>query len=226
MDTAKDLARSGCPDFTIVVAGRQKKGRGRLNRVWRSAGGGLYFTMVLRPRLPVILSSRISFLASMTLARVLRRRFDIDARVKWPNDILVDERKISGMLTEMEADAGRVHFINVGIGINVNNDPTPSEPEASSIKALVGRKVSRKDLLAHFLDEFEARMARADLDNAVSEWKEYTLTLNRHVRIVTRREVAEGIAEDVDDNGALILRLGDGSVKKILFGDCFHRNSE
>jgi BirA family biotin operon repressor/biotin-[acetyl-CoA-carboxylase] ligase len=222
MEIAKDLAHKGCPEFTVVIAGRQNKGRGRLKRIWVSDAGGLYFTLVLRPRLPIVLSARVSFLASLTLARVLRDWCGIDAKVKWPNDILVQERKISGMLTEMEAEADQVNFINIGIGINVNNDPSRSEPQASSIKKILGRPVSRKELLSRFLDEFESRMQQIDLDGIVPEWKKYTLTLNRRVRIVTNRETSEGRAVDVDDNGALVLEQADGSLKKILYGDCFH----
>ena len=132
MDTAKELARKNCPDFTVVIAGRQTKGRGRLKRQWLSDDGGIYFTLVLRPDIPVPLSSRVNFLASLTLARVLRELFQIDAAVKWPNDILVDGRKISGMLSELEAEIDRVLFINIGMGINVNNDPSRVEPGASS----------------------------------------------------------------------------------------------
>ena len=144
MDTAKDLARKNCPDFTVVIAGRQTKGRGRLQRQWRSDDGGLYFTMVLRPDLPVLLSSRVNFLASLTLARVLRELFQIDAAVKWPNDILVDGYKISGMLSELEAETDRILFINIGMGINVNNDPSVVEPGASSLKKIAGREISKK----------------------------------------------------------------------------------
>jgi BirA family biotin operon repressor/biotin-[acetyl-CoA-carboxylase] ligase len=222
MEIAKELAQKGCPDFTVVIAGRQKKGRGRLKRVWISDAGGLYFTLVLRPRLPIVYSARVSFLASLTLARILRECCEIDAKVKWPNDILVQERKISGMLTEMEAEADQVNFINIGIGINVNNDPSQSEPQASSIKKLLGKSISRKELLARFLDDLESRMQRLDIDGVVSEWKQYTLTLNRRVRIVTNRETSEGLAVDVDENGALVLELDDGTRKKILYGDCFH----
>ncbi len=224
MEIAKDLAQKGCPDFTVVIAGRQKKGRGRLKRVWISDDGGLYFTLVLRPRLPIVLSARVSFLASLTLARVIQQWCKIDAKVKWPNDILVQEHKISGMLTELEAEADQVNFINIGIGINVNNDPSPSEPQASSIKKILGTSVSRRELLARFLDKLETRMQQADLDGIVREWKKYTLTLNRRVRIVTNRETSEGLAVDVDENGALVLELDDGSLKKILYGDCFHAN--
>jgi len=222
MDLAREMARKDCPDFTVVIAGRQKKGRGRLKRTWHSSEGGLYFTVVLRPQIPPFLSPRVNLAASVVLARTLRKLFNIDARVKWPNDILVDERKLSGMLSEMEAEADRVTFINIGIGINVNNDPTPVEPNACSLRQILGRQVSRKNVLARFLDEFENRMNRADLDTVVSEWKRYTSTLNRFVRVATDRGVSEGVAIDVDENGALILELADGSIKKVVYGDCFH----
>jgi BirA family biotin operon repressor/biotin-[acetyl-CoA-carboxylase] ligase len=223
MDAARDLARKKCPDFTVVVAGRQTRGRGRLKRQWLSDDGGLYFTMVLRPDIPVLLSSRVNFLASLTLARVLRALFQIDAAVKWPNDILVAGLKISGMLSELEAESDRVLFINIGMGINVNNDPAVVEPGASSLKKITGREISKKMLLARFLDEFEKRLKRVEFENVISEWKKYTVTLNRQVKIVTHKEVSEGLAVDVEQDGALVLELADGSRKKIVYGDCFHQ---
>jgi BirA family biotin operon repressor/biotin-[acetyl-CoA-carboxylase] ligase len=224
MDAAKQLARNGCPDFTTVIAGRQTSGRGRLNRQWFSDEGGLYFTVVLRPDLPPVLSFRVSFLASLTLARTLNEMFGVDVRVKWPNDLLVDERKICGMLSELEAEADRVAFINVGIGINVNNHPSGIEPAATSLKAILGRKVSIKDIVARYLDAFERRMQTTAYDHVIEEWKAYTVTLNREVRVVTTRDVFTGVAVDVDDNGALVLKCADGSVQKILYGDCFHQS--
>jgi BirA family biotin operon repressor/biotin-[acetyl-CoA-carboxylase] ligase len=223
MDTAKELARKDCPDFTVVVAGRQTRGRGRLKRQWLSDDGGLYFTMVLRPDIPVLLSSRVNFLASLTLARVLRELFQIDAAVKWPNDILVDGYKISGMLSELEAETDRVLFISIGMGINVNNDPSGVESGASSLKKITGREISKKMLLARFLDEFEKRIKRAEFENVISEWKKVTVTLNRRVKIVTHKEVFEGLAVDVAQDGALVLELADGTRKRIVYGDCFHQ---
>ena len=221
MDIAKDLARKKCPDLTVVIAGRQTKGRGRLKRRWLSDDGGLYFTMVLRPSISVQWSFRVNFLASLTLARVIREMLQIDAKVKWPNDILVDDLKISGMLSELEAEADRVLFISIGIGINVNNDPSEAEPGASSLKKISGREISRKDLLTRFLEAFSDRMQKADFEDVISEWKKYTVTLGRHVRIVTHREESEGLAVDVDESGALVLELANGEQKKIIYGDCF-----
>lgn len=224
MAVAKGLARNGCPDFTTVIAGRQTSGRGRLNRLWLSEEGGLYFTMVLRPDLPPVLSSRVSFLASLTLAATLNEIFDIHAQVKWPNDILVNERKLSGMLSELEAEADRIAFINIGVGINVNNDPEPVQPEATSLKEILGREVSKKDILLRYLGAFEKKMQEAAFDHVVRDWKQYAVTLNRDVRVVTNREVIMGRAIDVDDTGALILKCADGSLQKILYGDCFHQS--
>lgn len=224
MDAAREMARNGCPDFTTVVAGRQTGGRGRLQRKWHSGKGGLYFTVVLRPDLPPVLSFRVSFLASLTLAGTLNEMFGVDVRVKWPNDLLVDERKLSGMLSELEAEADRVTYINVGIGINVNNDPSAIEPPAISLKTILGRRVSIKDILARYLDAFEERMQAGAFDRVIEEWKAYSVTLNRDVRVVTTRDVFTGKAIDVDDNGALVLQCADGSVQKILYGDCFHQS--
>jgi len=222
MDIARDLARKRCPHFTVVIAGCQKKGKGRLKRIWLSSEGGLYFTIVVRPKIPPVFSSRINFAASMVLARTLRRMFNIHALVKWPNDILVKGRKLSGLLSEMDAEMDMVNYINIGLGINVNNDPTPHEPAATSLKQILGRDVSRKDLLKRFLEDFDHVLNDSDLENIVSDWKRYADTLNRQVRIVTAHEVWEGFAVDVDVNGALVLKLAEGSLKKIIYGDCFH----
>lgn len=224
MDAARQLARDGCPQFTVVVAERQSNGRGRLQRTWYSSEGGLYFTTVLRPQLPLGLSFRVNFCASLVLARQLRQMFDIPATVKWPNDILVGTRKLCGMLSEMEAESDAVSFVNIGIGLNVNNDPTPDEPRAVSLKTLLGREVSRKDILRRFLDEFEHQVTHRIHEDVIPEWKTYTSTLNQQVRIVTVRETTEGLAVDVDDTGALVLKLADGSLKKIIYGDCFYRD--
>ncbi len=221
MDTARDMARKRCPEFTVVIAGRQTKGRGRLQRRWVSDDGGLYFTVVVRPRIHPVLSSRVNFAASLSLACMLREKYGVDAQVKWPNDILVNEKKITGMLSELEADGDQVSFVNIGMGINVNNEPDSEEPNAASLKKILGRTLSRREVLAAFLDEFEQRMAALDYDTVIDEWKRYTLTIGRRVRIVTVREELEGLAVDVAPDGALVLELADGTQKQVIYGDCF-----
>jgi len=222
MDMARALAGKDCPDLTVVIAELQSKGRGRLQRAWKSEQGGLYFTIVLRPDMPPSICYRIHFAASLVLATVLQERFHMAARVKWPNDILVDDMKIAGMLSDMEAHDGKVSFINLGIGINVNNDPGEYEQKATSIKQYIGKTVSRRDLLSCFLDEFEKRIKGSSLENIIPQWKKATITLGKQVRVVTIQETLEGLAVDVDENGALILKQKDGTLKQVIYGDCFH----
>jgi BirA family biotin operon repressor/biotin-[acetyl-CoA-carboxylase] ligase len=222
MDIARKLARGGCPALTVVTAERQTLGRGRLQRNWQSETGGLYFTVVLRPNLAPMLSLRVNFCVSLVMAKTLQQLYGIPAVVKWPNDILVSDRKIAGMLSEMEAETDRVAYVNVGIGLNVNNDPSSAVPGAVSLKEIVGQPVSRKTILAAYLDALEARLDTIDSINVIDEWKTQTVTIGRKVKIQTQTETSEGTAVDVDENGSLILRLADGSLKTIIYGDCFH----
>jgi BirA family biotin operon repressor/biotin-[acetyl-CoA-carboxylase] ligase len=221
MDLAKDAARRGCPAFTTVVAGRQSRGRGRLRREWSSEEGGLYFTVVLRPSIPVLWSSRVNFLASLTLASILREDYGVDAGVKWPNDILAGGRKLGGLLSEMECEGDAVTFINVGIGLNVNNAVPALEPPAVALKTLLGREVPRREILARFLDALERGIAAEPWDTIIDAWKKHSITLNRTVRITTAKDDISGVAVGVDANGALLLRQRDGTLATILHGDCF-----
>ena len=223
MDTARDLARGGCPDFTVVIAGRQTGGRGRLKRAWDSQAGGLYFSLVIRPEIPPAWSYRYTFAASLELARTIRGLLDIKVDVKWPNDLLVNEKKISGMLSEMEAEADRVAFISIGLGLNVNNTIDPDVPNADSLCRIAGKPISRKELLGAFLDNYRERISRGSLESVVADWKKYTVTLDRAVTIETPGEIISGTAVDVDAGGGLILRLDSGEVKTVVYGDCFHR---
>lgn len=226
MDEARRLARDGHPHFTVVTADRQLKGRGRLQRHWVSSAGGLYVTVILRPKIPPALSHRVTFTASLVLAHLLRDTYAIDAGIKWPNDILVRNQKIAGILTELEAEADAVSYINVGIGINVNNAPANEAPQAVSLKQLLGHEVSRRELLAAFLDAFEKRMGTINTISVIPQWKKLAVTLNQAVKIEAIHEVFEGRAIDVDEDGALVLECADGSRKRVLYGDCFHRDAE
>ena len=224
MDIAREMARKGHSHFGVVIAGRQTSGRGRLRRTWYSDDGGLYFTLILRPNIPLQWCFRVNFAASLVLCRTVRRLTGLNAAVKWPNDILVEDKKLSGMLSEMEAEAEMVSFVTVGIGINVNNDPTGYEPNACSLRQLLGKPVSRKEILALFLDELQTYLDEAD-DNpekTIAEWKQFTCTLGRRVSVITQLETSTGLALDVDSTGALILELPDGSHKKVLYGDCMN----
>ena len=222
MNKAKELARQGAPDQSIVLADFQKNGRGRMQRTWFSQRGGLYFTLILRPQLPATSAFLMNFIASTALAKAIREQTGLKAEVKWPNDILIGDKKLSGMLSELEASEELVSFVNIGIGINVNNDPTKDEKAATSIALELGHKIKRRALLSSFLDKLEDKLSNFKPEDAVSEWKKYTMTLGRQVKIVTLKETAEGKAIDIDESGALILQQNDGTLRKIIYGDCFH----
>ena len=223
MDVARNLALEGCPHFTVVVADTQTGGRGRMDRTWRSDPGGLYMTLVLRPDIPAADGLKLTFLASLTLAQTVRRCCNIDAGVKWPNDILVKEKKLAGLLSEMQAAGSRIDFVNIGIGINVNNDPARFEPGATSIKAETGATFSREVLLDEFLGALKAGLQNTSLPSVIQQWKTLAVSLGRPVTVITPRETVTGTAEDVNESGALLVRMSDGDLREICYGDCFHR---
>ncbi|MCP3898540.1 MAG: biotin--[acetyl-CoA-carboxylase] ligase, partial [Desulfobacteraceae bacterium] len=123
MNTAKKMAKTDINDFSVVIAQDQTEGRGRLNRKWVSSEGGLWFTLILKPDLPPPLAYILNFAASYCLTKCLNTLFKIDAKVKWPNDILIKNEKLAGLLSEMETEGDMLKFVNIGIGLNVNNEP-------------------------------------------------------------------------------------------------------
>lgn len=224
MDQAKQHALEGCPHFSIVVADQQEKGRGRLDRGWESQKGGLYFTMVLRPEIPPAIIHQLSFTASVCLVDVLRNHYQIEALIKWPNDILVDHHKICGMLCEMEVEADLVKYLNIGMGININKAPKIKNIATTSIKQEWGKKASRQKVLKQFIEQFQQRMENDDFQSVLDQWRKYSATLNREVEIKTIRDVKKGKAVGINESGALILESGEGQKTLIYFGDCFHLN--
>ena len=223
MDEAMSLARKGCPDFTVAVAQRQTHGRGRMKRIWLSADGGLYFTVVVRPDIPLMMAGLVNLAAALDMAEQLRSLYPVDAKVKWPNDILVDNHKICGVLSQMEAEGDRVAHMNIGVGLNVNNAPETEEPIAISLKTLLGRTVPRREILVAFLDAFERRIRAFDPHQVVDQWQSRNVTLGQQVCVFTLKDRVEGTAVALDERGGLILRLADGSRRTVIYGDCFHR---
>ena len=226
MDKAKDLAKNNAPHFSVVIAENQTMGRGRLNRKWFSSKGGLWFTLILKPATPPPLAYIYNFAASLSLSISLRRLFDVDVSVKWPNDILLNGKKLVGLLSEMETRGDMVEFINIGIGINVNNSPKEYESNAVSLKDVLHQNVSRRLILETFLKDFEnqiqAPIQTLNCQKIIERWKQQTSTIGSQVRIETTGTVMKGLAVDVDETGALIIEDQWGKTQKIIYGDCFH----
>ena len=222
MDVAIKLARKGAREGTIVIAEAQAHGRGRLSREWLSPKGGIYFTLILRPRISPAYAPRINLMASVAVATTIKKLFGLNAELKWPNDVLIEGRKVCGILAEMDAEMDVVNFVNVGIGINANTSVLQFAKTATSLKDVLGREISRKEFLSVLFREIEQQQALLMEADLIKEWKELSGTLNKYVMILSPGEVIVGRAIDIDATGALIVKERNGSLKKALAGDCIH----
>ena len=223
MTIAKKLAKSGCPHFTTVIAGQQSRGRGRLERRWESANGGLYMTIIIRPDLPPHLIHKITFTAAVTLVQLLREEFGIQATIKWPNDILVGESKIAGLLSEMSMEADQIKYLNIGIGLNVHNMISRELSTATSMTEHCSKLIDRRAFTRSFLSAFQQNIELLSLSQVIDSWQQNSSTPGRMVSIETRDQVIEGKAIEIDTSGSLIVRLPDQTLVTVYHGDCFHR---
>ena len=222
MNVARELARKGVEEGTIIVAESQIHGRGRLGREWLSPEGGIYFTITLRPKISPIYAPRINLMASVAIATTIRKLFRLKAVLKWPNDVLIEGRKVCGILAEMDTEMDIINFINLGIGINANPSVSQFEETATSLKKELEREISRKEILSSVLKEIAKHQALLTKGDLLEEWKNLSATLNKDVRVVAPGEEIVGQAIDIDTNGALIIKGKDGSLKSAVAGDCIH----
>lgn len=226
---AKKLAANGAAEGTLVIAEGQTQGRGRMGRSWLSpAGKSLLFSVILRPPLQPNEVFRLTILSSWAAARAIARQTPLAPQIKWPNDILLQGRKVGGILIEFAADQDRVSFAVVGIGLNVNFDPL-AYPElagaATSLAKELGQEVDRLGLLVALLRELDRGYRllltgpESGFEAIRAEWRASLIVLGKQVRVSCGEEVQEGLAEEVDENGALILRDAKGKRRVIYTGD-------
>ncbi len=226
MDDARRAAEQGAPDGALIVADEQSAGRGRFSRAWVSPPGvNLYLSLLLRPSPEV--ASQLSMIAPLALARALRRMAAGQGgtvTIKWPNDVRMGGRKIGGILIEGSlAQDGAGGFSIVGIGVNVNFDPAAHaeiRDTATSLLGELGRRVPRLELLAALMEEFEAVYIAPGREDAVrEEWASMLDTLGQRVSVTWGDAVYQGVAEGVDDEGGLLLRLADGALLSLSAGE-------
>jgi len=214
MDVAEELAEKGEPEWTVVVAEEQTMGRGRHGRRWESPRGGLWLSVILRPPLHVL--PILSITAALALCDALSLLYDIDARLKWPNDVLISGYKVAGILVKGVSGAYSI----VGVGVNVNNDP-PRGIKATSLKAVVGRELDLDELLKTYLEAFKHRYEQA-IDNPeklLKDYKEKLDTIGKRVRaLLVTGDVIKGIAVDVTEAGALVIYT-DGKLVEVIAGE-------
>jgi len=226
-DIASRLAEGGEPEGALVVAEQQGKGRGRLGRSWFSPKGkGLWFSLVLRPELPPSAAPQVTLAGAVACAKAVRVVAGVDALIKWPNDVVVNNRKVCGILTEMNTDMDRIRHVVMGIGMNVNVDdeefPYELKSTATSVKIEAGKAVSRLALLASVLHAFEAlyvRLKQGDFESVKQEWIGLSNIVGKFVRVAAEGRTLEGYAVGVDFRGNLIVRLANGLNEYVISGD-------
>lgn len=225
-ELAKSMAVKGVEEGTVIIAEEQTAGKGRMGRLWFSpAGQGLWFSIVLRPQICPADAPKMTLVAAVAVARALKE-MGIPAGIKWPNDILIQGRKLAGILTEMNAEIDKVNYLIVGIGINVNLGggvlPDELSSIATSMEEYAEGGVSRIKVLASLINNFDIlyrEFVAGGFLNILDSWKELCVTLNRRVQIHTLNNIDEGLAFDVDEEGALILKMDDGTMKRVFSGE-------
>jgi len=230
---ARNLAAEGAPEGTVIVAETQSAGRGRLGRLWVSpAGANLYFSLILRPKVPSFRIPQITLLAAASIRRALLDACPaVVAGIKWPNDILSGGRKLCGVLCEMQSDTDRAHFVVAGIGINVNQEVFSGELQgkATSLRLETGSSVCRSVLLAGVLKRFEELylqwLQADDLGFIRPELERHSVLLGQRVVVERFSQQLEGIATGIAPAGELLLLAADGNELKIGSGEASLSNT-
>ncbi len=223
MDEAFRLAMAGAEEGTVICAEGQTKGRGRLGRTWQSPKGkGIYFSIILRPKVSPNEVSQLTLLSAVAAAEAIKNVSGLTPEIKWPNDLLINGKKIVGILTEMSAETDRIKFVTVGIGVNVNTTAAQLGPHATSLKYETQNNFSRVELLKEILRQIEHwyfHFQKHNFSDVVKRWKELSSTLGHHIRITDPTESVEGKAIDLDEDGGLLIRRDTGVVVKKMSGD-------
>jgi len=226
--TAKELALAGAEEGTVVLARTQNQGRGRFDRIWQSPEGGIYLSFILRPKVSAEKTSLLPFVAALALTKTIDS-YGLHATIKWPNDVRVNGKKIAGILLESEVIGHSSNYVVVGIGMNLNIDithfSTDIQLKSTSMSHELGSPVDYHGFLRIFFIQFGSfykLFLEQQYNRIIDEWKTYTDTLGKTIRVETSTETLQGIASDIDQSGFLLLRTEQGEIKKIMSGDCLY----
>ncbi len=228
---AYQLALDGAEEGEVVVAESQEKGRGRLGRQWFSPPFlNLYLSVILRPKISPHQASLITLMAAIATADAIQKFSGFLPLIKWPNDILLRNRKVAGLLNEINSEMDRIHFVILGIGINLNMDEKVFSKEirtvATSLKIEMRQTISRKAFLQSLLQELEkwyTIFMKQGSAVILKAWRDRAHLKGRRVKVTSFGETLAGIAIDVDSDGALILETADGKRKRVVAGDIEYR---
>ncbi|SHK95593.1 BirA family transcriptional regulator, biotin operon repressor / biotin-[acetyl-CoA-carboxylase] ligase [Desulforamulus aeronauticus DSM 10349] len=225
-EKAKELARQRVPEGTVIITEEQTQGKGRLGRAWQCPPkAGLCFSVILYPTVNPMEVAQCTMLAAVAVVRALHNTLGIQAQVKWPNDVYINDCKVCGILAEMTAEADRVKYLVLGIGININQsqaDFAAAISTATSLSIQRGHQVSRVQVLKAVLEELDAlylQWQQQGFAPLKDMWRQTALWFGEPVLVSGLQRTWEGILEDIDDSGALILRLPEGGRKTFYSGE-------
>lgn len=224
---ASQLALAGAREGVVVVADAQLKGRGRLERAWHSPpGANLYISTILRPKIEPAMAPQITLMAGVAVAELFSACCPGAVSIKWPNDVLLRGKKACGILTEMRAAAGRIDFIVLGMGLNVNMNPEDFDPvlreTATSLKIQTGREHDRPDVMSRLFESIEKWymiFLREGFAGLRETWLGYARLLGRTIRVAYKDEFQTGVVTGIDDSGAILISDERGAVLKVIAGD-------
>jgi BirA family biotin operon repressor/biotin-[acetyl-CoA-carboxylase] ligase len=226
MNLAMQLGMQGAAHGTLVLAESQTKGRGRLGREWFSPKHkGIYLSLILRPAISPVASPILTLLSAVSICEAVKKVCALDAQIKWPNDVLIHNKKLAGILTEMNAEVDKVNFVVIGIGLNVNNDKKSLIAQATSLKEQLDQQVSRIALLQELLSRIEENyflLEKKGNKAIIDKWRNFTLTLGKRVKVYCQDKHLEGMAQDIDVDGSLLIRKDSGVIAKVTSGDVMH----
>ncbi|MDQ1317151.1 MAG: BirA family transcriptional regulator [Candidatus Poribacteria bacterium] len=223
-DIALVLAGKGADEGTLVIADSQTMGRGRGDHKWLApAGTSILASLILRPLIELSQINKIVLITAISIVYAIHNVIHQPALIKWPNDVVINNKKIAGILAETKTEKNSVSFVVVGFGINVNV-PKISFPEeiadiATSLSIESGCEISRIHLLQEILRQIESRYLKLDNDSFLDEWKNLSATIGRQVQIEYPDSIKTGFALDIDENGALTIKLNTGETQRIMNDD-------
>lgn len=223
---ASELAAKGAVNGTIVISEEQTEGKGRLRRVWHSPRqGGIWMSLIVKPDIPPYHAPRLTLLTAVAVVLAIRET-GVNAGIKWPNDVLVNGRKIAGILTELHAESDRIHSVIIGIGINVNQQPEDFSDDikslATSLAIEKGIRLDRVAFLQRFLVHFEElyqQFLKKGFLPIKREWETYSVTIGKKVTAKTAQKTITGYASGINEDGILVVRDEAAKDHLIYSGD-------
>jgi BirA family biotin operon repressor/biotin-[acetyl-CoA-carboxylase] ligase len=225
---ARDLAEEGAPEGTVVLAEQQSQGKGRMDRRWHSPPGGIWMSVILKPRLSPYQVQGITLVAAVAVVEAVKEVTGLCPKIKWPNDIYIEGRKVCGILTEMKGETDRVEHVVIGIGLNVNNEFKESDEPVSegsspvSLSMLLSEPADRKELVREILFRLEKcyfRYVSEGISSLLELWRRNNFTLGSRIILKMGDKEFSGVAEDITPEGGLILRDHQGEKKVFYSGE-------